>query len=149
MLTDHGSYPYRAFTERSDCHWPGGTRNPVYVGQNLGHLPELALGGPQPGVPNDAWRDYGNRVGAWRMRDLFDALDMPVSILANAAIYDHAPELMAAFRARGHEVVGQPYRLRHLRRALHHICAQRGEILLITSGAIHAYCRDSIPELIV
>lgn len=87
--------------------------------------------------------------GAWRMRDLFDALDMPVSILANAAIYDHAPELMAAFRARGHEVVGQPYRLRHLRRALHHICAQRGEILLITSGAIHAYCRDSIPELIV
>ncbi|MDP5348308.1 MAG: polysaccharide deacetylase, partial [Paracoccaceae bacterium] len=39
-------------------------------------------------------------------RDMFDALDMPVSVLANSAMYDYAPELMAAFRARGDEVVG-------------------------------------------
>jgi allantoinase len=57
-------------------------------------------------VLNYAWRDYGNRVGAWRMLEMFDALDMPVSVLANSAMYDYAPELMAAFRARGDEIVG-------------------------------------------
>jgi peptidoglycan/xylan/chitin deacetylase (PgdA/CDA1 family) len=40
------------------------------------------------------------------MLDLFDALDLPVSVLANSAMYAYAPELMAAFRARGDEVVG-------------------------------------------
>ncbi|MDP4989716.1 MAG: polysaccharide deacetylase, partial [Marivita lacus] len=67
---------------------------------------ELAPGGPQPDVLNYAWRDYGNRVGAWRMRDMFDALDMPVSVLANSAMYEYAPDLMAAFRDRGDEIVG-------------------------------------------
>jgi hypothetical protein len=45
-------------------------------------------------------------------------------------------------------LVGQPYRLRHLRRALTHIASHREEIWLTRSGAIHDYCRDTIPELI-
>lgn len=67
---------------------------------------ELAPGGPQPDVLNYAWRDYGNRVGAWRMIEIFDALSMPVSVLANSAMHDYAPDLMAAHRARGDEVLG-------------------------------------------
>ncbi|SFJ14431.1 polysaccharide deacetylase family protein [Jannaschia pohangensis] len=113
MVADHGRYAYSAITDRADYHWPGGKRLAVYVGLNLEHFAfgeglgaELAPGGPQPDVLNYAWRDYGNRVGAWRMRDMFDALDMPVSVLANSAMYDYAPDLMAAFRARGDEVVG-------------------------------------------
>ena len=46
-------------------------------------------------------------------------------------------------------LVGQPYRLRHLRRALAHICAHRDDIWLTRSGEIHEYCRNSIPDLIV
>ena len=37
---------------------------------------------------------------------LLEPLGVPVSVLANSAMYDYAPELMAAFRARGDEVVG-------------------------------------------
>ena len=33
-------------------------------------------------------------------------------------------------------IVGQPHRLRHLKRALRHIAAQRDEIWLTTPGAI-------------
>ncbi len=113
MLTDHGRYGYRAITDRPDYNWPGGARLAVYIGLNLEHFAfgeglgaELAPGGPQPDVLNYAWRDYGNRVGAWRMRDMFDALEMPVSVIANSAMYGYAPDLMAAFRARGDEVVG-------------------------------------------
>lgn len=113
QLTTHGRYDYSAITDRPDYTWPGGKRLAVYIGLNLEHFAfgeglgaELAPGGPQPDVLNYAWRDYGNRVGAWRMRDMFDALDMPVSLLANSAMYDYAPDLMAAYRARGDEIVG-------------------------------------------
>ena len=113
MLSDHGRYGYRAITDRPDYHWPGGTRLAVYIGLNLEHFAygeglgaELAPGGPPPDVLNYAWRDYGNRVGAWRMLEMVDALGMPVSVLANSAMYDYAPDLMAAWRARGDEVVG-------------------------------------------
>jgi len=293
MTAHHNRYDYVPITERAAYTWPGGARLAVYIGLNLEHFAfgeglgaELAPGGPQPDVLNYAWRDYGNRVGAWRMRDLFDALDMPVSLLANSAMYAYAPDLMAAFRARGDEVlghgrtnsecqsvmdptaeaaliaeatatitqaegkapqgwlspwiaeslvtpdllqeagygytlnwcmddqpiwmrtragrllsipypqevndipsivarkdgaaafadmiidnfdemleqsraqplvmgvalhpylVGQPYRLRHLRRALRHITAHRDQIWLTQAGAIHSYCRDEIPDLI-
>lgn len=112
-LTTHGRYDYSAITNRQDYSWPGGKRLAVYIGLNLEHFAfgeglgaELAPGGPQPDVLNYAWRDYGNRVGAWRMLEMFDALNLPVSVLANSAMYDYAPDLMAAYSARGDEMVG-------------------------------------------
>ncbi len=112
-LPGHGRYAYVPITARTPFTWPEGKRLAIYFGLNLEHFAfgeglgaELAPGGPQPDVLNYAWRDYGNRVGAWRMLELFDALDLPATVLANAAMYDYAPELMAAFRARGDEVAG-------------------------------------------
>ena len=101
-LADHGRYAYRPISNRPDYSWPNGQRLAVYIGLNLEHFAfgeglgaELAPGGPAPDVLNYAWRDYGNRVGAWRLRDWFDALDLPVSLLANSALYAYAPELSA------------------------------------------------------
>jgi len=113
MVKGHGRYEYRAITGRPDYDWPNGTRLAVYIGLNLEHFAfgeglgaEVAPGGPPPDILNYAWRDYGNRVGAWRMLELFELLDLPVSVLANSAMYDYAPELMASFRKRGDEIVG-------------------------------------------
>ncbi len=112
-LPGHGRYDYAPITARPEFSWPDGKRLAVYFGLNLEHFAfgeglgaELAPGGPQPDVLNHAWRDYGNRVGAWRMIELFDDLDLPATVLANSAMYGYAPELMAAFRARGDEVAG-------------------------------------------
>ncbi len=112
-LAGHGRYDYVPITARGDWCWPGGLRLAVYFGLNLEHFAfgeglgaELAPGGPAPDVLNYAWRDYGNRVGAWRMLEAFDRLGLPATVLANSAMYGHAPELMAAFRARGDEVAG-------------------------------------------
>ena len=113
MLPTHGRTPYRPIRSRPPYDWPGGKRLAVYVALNLEHFAfgeglgaSLAHGGPEPDVLNHAWREWGNRVGAWRLLDLFDALELPVSVLANSSIYDHCPQLMAAHRARGDEVVG-------------------------------------------
>jgi allantoinase len=112
-MSTHGRYAYVPITRRRPFTWPNGTRLAVYLGLNLEHFAfgeglgaELAPGGPQPDILNYAWRDYGNRVGAWRMLEMLDQLDLPASVIANSAMYDYAPELMAAARARGDEIVG-------------------------------------------
>lgn len=112
-LPTHDRYDYVPLRGRQDYSWPGNHRLAVYFALNLEHFSfgeglgaELAPGGPQPDVLNFAWRDYGNRVGAWYMLDAFDALAMPLAALANSSMYDYAPDLMAAVRARGDEIVG-------------------------------------------
>ena len=112
-LAGHGRYEYVPITRRPDFDWPDGKRLAVYLAINHEHFAfgeglgaELAPGGPQPDVLNYAWRDYGNRVGAWRLVELLDALDLPATALVNSAIYDYAPDLIAAHRARGDEVAG-------------------------------------------
>jgi allantoinase len=113
VLPTHGRYPYSAITRRPVYDWPNGKRLAVYFGLNLEHFAfgeglgaELAPGGPHPDVLNFAWRDYGNRVGIWRVLALFDALALPASVLVNSSIYGYCPEVMDAVRARGDEIVG-------------------------------------------
>jgi len=112
-LRTHDRYDYVPLRGRPDYSWPGGRRLAVYFALNLEHFSfgeglgaELSPSGPQPDVLNFAWRDYGNRVGAWYMLDAFDALDLPMAALVNSAMYDYAPDLVAACRARGDEIVG-------------------------------------------
>ena len=111
MAAHHDRYPYSAITSRRDYEWPGGKRLAVYLGLNLewfsfgrGLGAELAPGGPQPDVLNYSWRDYGNRVGVFRLADLFERLKLPVTLLVNAEMYRHAPQAVAAFP--NAEVVG-------------------------------------------
>jgi peptidoglycan/xylan/chitin deacetylase (PgdA/CDA1 family) len=110
-LPDHGRFPYRSIRELPGPVWPNGKRLAVYLGLNLEHFAfgeglgaQLAPGGPQPDVLNYAWRDYGNRVGAWRMLDLFDTLSLPATVLLNSSILDYCPQLADAYAARGDEI---------------------------------------------
>jgi allantoinase len=112
-IQKHGRYDYSPITERPDYDWPDGKRLAFYIGLNiehfsfgegLGHTPTNP--GPQPDVRNYAWRDYGLRVGIWRIFDLFDELGLPACHLMNTAIYDHAPQIPARIRERGDEFVG-------------------------------------------
>jgi peptidoglycan/xylan/chitin deacetylase (PgdA/CDA1 family) len=113
MLRDHGRFPYSAIVSRPDFAWPGGKRLAVHVSLNLEHFAygeglglSYSPGIPHPNTYNWAWREYGNRVGVWRLLQLFDRLALPVSLLLNSEVYDHCPEVVAAFRRRGDEVVG-------------------------------------------
>ncbi len=112
-LPDSGRFGYQPITRRSHWSWPGGARLAVYLGFNLEHFAfgdglgaNLGPASPQPDVLNYSWREYGNRVGAWRCLELFDALSLPAAAIVNTALYDHCPELVAACVARGDEIVG-------------------------------------------
>lgn len=113
ILPHHDRYAFSAIAERPDFSWPEGRRLAFYIGLNLecfsfggGLGAELAPGGPQPDVLNFSWRDYGNRVGVWRMLELFEDLRMPCTVLANSLMYEQAPGVIEAFRKRGDEIAG-------------------------------------------
>jgi hypothetical protein len=85
----------------------------VYFAINLEHFAYgegmgAKLGGHfgEPDVLNYSWRDYGNRVGIWRLLAVLKALKLPLAVLPNSSIYKYCPEVMDAFRALGAEVVG-------------------------------------------
>jgi peptidoglycan/xylan/chitin deacetylase (PgdA/CDA1 family) len=108
----HGRFDYHAVHQGAPYCWPNGARLAVYLGFNLEHFAfgeglGAALGplSPQPDVLNYSWREYGNRVGAWRCIELFDALGMPSGTLINTSLYDHCPELIEACAARGDELI--------------------------------------------
>ena len=110
-LRQHGRYAYQPITQRPDFHWPGDRRLAVFVAINLEHyafgeglVEDLVPHMPPPDVLNNSWRDYGNRVGAWRMLSLFRSLQMPVSLLINSELYGACPELITAYREAGAEI---------------------------------------------
>jgi allantoinase len=111
-LPDHGRFDYRPITRRPHWRWPNGAGLAVYLGFNLEHFSFgdglgacLGPASPHPDVLNHSWREYGNRVGAWRCLELFDQMRMPAAAIVNTALYDHCPELVAACVARGDELV--------------------------------------------
>jgi allantoinase len=111
-LKTHGRFAYAGMRQRPALRWPGGSRLAVYIGFNVEHFAfgeglgaTLAPASPQPDVLNHAWREYGNRVGVWRCLDLFDDLALPTGAIVNTALYDHCPEVVEAFAARGDELI--------------------------------------------
>lgn len=111
-LAGHGRFGYSAIHDRPDYSWPGGARLAAYLGFNLEHFAfgeglGACLGptSPEPDVLNFAWREYGNRVGAWRCLELFDTLGLPAATILNTALYEHAPGLLEACVRRGDEMV--------------------------------------------
>ncbi|MGQ0653060.1 MAG: polysaccharide deacetylase family protein [Betaproteobacteria bacterium] len=112
-LKSHGRYDYSAITERKDYSWPGGKRLAVHFCLNVEHFSfgdglgnDYAVPHPQPNHRAFAWRDYGNRVGAWRLLELAEDYELPYALLVNTALYDYCPQMVAAFSRRGDEIVG-------------------------------------------
>ena len=113
--TTHARFDYSAIVERPVFDWPDGARLAVYLGVNLecfgfGHgrgaqLAPAGGDGAGPDVLNHGWREHGNRVGVWRMLELFDRLGLPCTALANSLMYTEAPGVVDAFRARGDDIV--------------------------------------------
>src|SRR3954470_8624252 len=110
-LPSHGRYDYSSIEKRPDYNWPGGKRLAFYVALNVEWFAFLAGRGADPtqrGGPqtqrNYAWRDYGNRIGIWRLFAILDELGLPASILLNSQIAEHYPEIVDRIMSRGDDI---------------------------------------------
>jgi hypothetical protein len=63
---------------------------------------------PQPDVRNFGWRDYGLRVGIWRIFDMMDEFKLPMCHLLNASVCEEMPQIAARVRQRGDEATAIP-----------------------------------------
>ena len=108
----HDRYDYVPIDERPDYTWPNGKRLAVYFGNNVEEfafregLNEAGLAAPPPTHRTFASRDYGNRVGIWRLFDLLDDLGVPASHNVNTAVFEHAPQVAERIGERGDEMIG-------------------------------------------
>lgn len=110
-LPGHGRYAYAPITQPPRFRWPRGRGLAVVVALNLeayafgeGILDELVPASPHPDVLNHSWLEYGNRVGAHRLRALLGELGLPVTLLVNSALYEACPGLIESFRGPACEI---------------------------------------------
>src|SRR5215813_9547949 len=112
-LPAHARYGHSSIPSRPDYSWPGGKRLAFYIALNIEHFAFGAgigmdpshRGGPQT-TRNYAWRDYGNRIGNWRLFEMLDELKLPASILLNSEVCHHYPDIVDKIRQRGDDVLG-------------------------------------------
>src|SRR5438132_12001213 len=99
---DNQLYDYSPIIHRPKLDWPNGARIAFWVGLNIEHYevdkPSTSIfggtAGLQPDPLNYGWRDYGPRVGIWRMIDVLDKYRMRASVLLNSDVCERYPRII-------------------------------------------------------
>mgnify|MGYP000303594848 CR=1 FL=1 len=96
---------YSPIIERPPIKWPNGERVELWVAPNVEHYEyEPEYDGqrdpwprmPYPDVQQYSYRDYGNRVGFWRMLEVLDKHNIRCCVSLNMAVLEHYPEIKDA-----------------------------------------------------
>jgi len=114
---DHDLYPYSAIKDRPPLDWPGGARIAFAPVVYLEHWeldpPMGALRDPRfrdpygdfrPDIRGFTWREYGARVGIFRVFEALDRHSLTATVAANASALDRYPQLVEECLRRGWEV---------------------------------------------
>ena len=111
---EHGRFDYSAIVDRPPLRWPNDARVALWVIPNIEHflfdrpatrLADSALG-LNPDVLNYSWRDYGVRVGIWRMMEVMERHGVKGTVALNSDVCKHYPRIIAAGKALGWEWMG-------------------------------------------
>jgi peptidoglycan/xylan/chitin deacetylase (PgdA/CDA1 family) len=111
---DYGPFPYVPINDRPTLKWPNGARLAVWIIPNIEFFP-LTSGipgspytshAPVPSVRAWAQRDYGNRVGIWRIMEVLQKHKVRASPTLNSDICDHHPQIVRAAVELGWEILG-------------------------------------------
>lgn len=112
---DHDLYPASNLFARAPIRWPGGRPVAIALLVNLewfpitpGDKPFRAPGHmqtPYPDFRHYTARDYGNRIGIYRLLDAFARRGIKASIAVNAAIAERYPSLISDIVSAGHEII--------------------------------------------
>lgn len=107
-------YDYSAIAKRPKLEFPNGKRVAVVVYLNIEHFPEDEAGTAivpfttsfTPDALNYGWRDYGNRVGIWRLMSILDGLNIKGTVCLNSDVTHEYPEIVEESTKRGWEFMG-------------------------------------------
>jgi len=104
-------YPYWPLPDRPAIRWPNNARVAFWIIPNIEHFlfdkPNSDAGASgQPDIPSFAQRDYGPRVGIWRMMDVLDKYRLRATVALNADVCRFYPQIIGAGVERGWEWMG-------------------------------------------
>jgi peptidoglycan/xylan/chitin deacetylase (PgdA/CDA1 family) len=94
---------------RPAMRWPGGARLAVCIAPDLGSAEAArSSDGVASGsdLPPYGWRDYGHRVGLWRMAQALAEYPVAVTAAVDPALLEQQPEAAALVRERAWELMG-------------------------------------------
>ncbi len=111
---EHDRFDYSPIVDRPKLTWPDGARIAVWLIPNFEHFhfnkPSASLNpglaALQPDVLNYAWRDYGARVGVWRMIDIIQKHGFKGTVALNSDVCDRYPRIIDAIGALKWEIMG-------------------------------------------
>lgn len=112
---DHDRYDWSDLFQRAPVVWPNGARIALSIVTHVQHFPldmpskpfkaPGALSMPYPDFRYYTNRDYGNRVGIFRILRLLGEKGLKASFAVNGIIANRYPALLDAVVEGGHEVV--------------------------------------------
>jgi peptidoglycan/xylan/chitin deacetylase (PgdA/CDA1 family) len=112
---DHDLYPWSRISDRPPVCWPEGKSVAVWVCVSLEWFPLTPSDRPfrAPGHMQTSYpdyrhytsRDYGTRVGLYRLLDAFAKAGVRVSVAANGAIAERYPQVIRDIVSAGHDVI--------------------------------------------
>ena len=113
---NYGPFPYSPINRRAKWRWPNGARLALWVVPNIeyfslktplaGQSWEKASELASPTVRPWGQRDYGNRVGIFRLMEVLERHGIRGTAATNADICDHHPEIIEDAVKLGWEFMG-------------------------------------------
>jgi hypothetical protein len=112
---DQRLYPYSNIFSRPPVAWPGGKAVAIWCVVSLEWFPMVPrdkpfrvpghMVTPYPDYRHYTSREYGTRVGFYRLLDAFGKVGARVSMAANSAIAERYPAIIADVVSAGHEIL--------------------------------------------
>lgn len=112
---DHDYYPYSSLFDRKPVQWPDGKKLLIWPVISLEYFPMVPNDDPfrAPGHMQTAYpdyrhytaREYGTRIGIYRLLGAFEKVGAKVSVATNSVIADRYPQLVEDIISGGHEII--------------------------------------------
>lgn len=117
---DHDRYSWSMLSERKAVHWPDNAKLALWVNVSMQFfpldqkgIPFAPPGGmtmPYPDLRHFTLRDYGNRVGVYRVLDALESRGVAASFAVNGQLAERIPQLLKTVAERG-EVIAHGWNM--------------------------------------
>ncbi|MBT3536509.1 MAG: polysaccharide deacetylase family protein, partial [Rhodospirillaceae bacterium] len=140
---DHDRYTWSQLHERPAVTWPNGARIALWVVTQLQWFPmdmkpavpvPAGMVRPYPDYWDYTLRDYGNRIGVYRIFKVLDKLGIRSSVAMNSALAEMYPYLVEQVNQRNWELIANGLDMGHP----HHGDMDEGEETALIKGVLES-----------